>query len=76
MQAPPGADVLVVDLDGTLLRSDLLWESFWEVLGHDWRSPAGVALALRLYRGNGTVLALATSGVASEAQVKLRCQVI
>lgn len=55
MQAPPGADVLVVDLDGTLLRSDLLWESFWEVLGHDWRSPAGVALALALRDGRAAL---------------------
>lgn len=32
-------DVLVVDLDGTLLRSDLLYESFWSAFGRDWRSP-------------------------------------
>ncbi|SMX42715.1 UbiA family prenyltransferase [Maliponia aquimaris] len=29
--------VLVVDLDGTLLRSDMLDESFWSALGRDWR---------------------------------------
>ncbi|XDZ65360.1 UbiA family prenyltransferase [Alphaproteobacteria bacterium LSUCC0684] len=28
---------LVVDLDGTLLRSDMLHESFWSALGRDWR---------------------------------------
>lgn len=41
------ADVLVVDLDGTLLRSDMLHESFWSALGQDWRSPIHATLALR-----------------------------
>lgn len=31
--------VLVVDLDGTLLRSDMLFESFWSSFGGDWRTP-------------------------------------
>lgn len=31
--------VLVVDLDGTVLRSDMLVESFWSALAQDWRSP-------------------------------------
>ncbi|MFB9150834.1 UbiA family prenyltransferase [Roseovarius ramblicola] len=31
-------EVLVVDLDGTLLRSDMLLESFWSAVGRDWRS--------------------------------------
>lgn len=31
--------MLVVDLDGTLLRSDMLHESFWSAFGRDWRSP-------------------------------------
>nr|WP_303626313.1 UbiA family prenyltransferase [Roseovarius sp. M141] len=31
--------VLTVDLDGTLLRSDMLFESFWSAVGRDWRSP-------------------------------------
>jgi len=31
--------VLVVDLDGTLLRSDMLLESFWSGFSHDWRVP-------------------------------------
>ena len=31
--------VLVVDLDGTLLKSDLLYESFWSAFGRNWRSP-------------------------------------
>ena len=39
-------EVLVVDLDGSLLRSDLLFESFWSALGRNWRTPFGSALAL------------------------------
>ncbi|KPQ07165.1 MAG: UbiA prenyltransferase [Rhodobacteraceae bacterium HLUCCA12] len=31
--------VLVVDLDGTLIRSDMLLESFWSGFAHDWRTP-------------------------------------
>ena len=30
-------EILVVDLDGTLLRSDMLLESFWSAAGQDWR---------------------------------------
>ena len=26
---------LVLDVDGTLLRTDMLYESFWAALGHD-----------------------------------------
>lgn len=38
-QAQIPDEVLVVDLDGTLLRSDMLYESFWASFGSDWRSP-------------------------------------
>lgn len=38
--------VLVVDLDGALLRSDILFETFWSAFGRDWRSPAGSLSAL------------------------------
>ena len=31
--------MLAVDLDGTLLRSDILFENFWSAFGRDWRSP-------------------------------------
>ena len=31
--------VLVVDLDGTLIRSDMLYESFWSGFARDWRTP-------------------------------------
>ncbi len=39
-------EVLVVDLDHTLLRSDMLYESFWSAFSRDWRSPLQSALAL------------------------------
>ena len=39
-------EILVVDLDGTLLRSDMLHESFWSAFGRDWRSPFLAAAAL------------------------------
>lgn len=38
--------ILAVDLDGTLLRSDMLFESFWSATSRDWRAPLGAALAL------------------------------
>jgi 4-hydroxybenzoate polyprenyltransferase/phosphoserine phosphatase len=38
--------VLVVDLDGTLLQSDILYESFWSAMGRDWRSPFTSLVAL------------------------------
>lgn len=38
-------DTLVVDLDGTLLRSDMLFESFWSAFGRDWRSPLQAVVA-------------------------------
>ena len=48
--------VLIVDLDGTILRSDMLLETFWSAFGHDWKTPmrSGAALlkgkaALKLY---------------------------
>jgi len=31
--------VLVVDLDGTLLRSDMLYETFWSAFAGNWTSP-------------------------------------
>lgn len=38
--------VLVVDLDGALLRSDVLFETFWSAFGRDWRSPIASLSAL------------------------------
>ena len=39
--------VLVVDLDGTLIRSDTLYESFWAALSEDWRTLPAALLSLR-----------------------------
>lgn len=38
--------VLVVDLDGTLLRSDMLFECFWASAARNWRTPIIAAKAL------------------------------
>ena len=34
----PTERILVVDLDGTLLRSDILHESFWSSFASSWRN--------------------------------------
>ena len=39
-------ETLVVDLDHTLLKSDMLFESFWSAIGRDWRNPFRSLLAL------------------------------
>ncbi|KFE36309.1 UbiA family prenyltransferase [Thioclava atlantica] len=39
-------EILIVDLDGTLLRSNMLFESFWSAFGRDWRTPFFSAAAL------------------------------
>lgn len=39
-------EILVVDLDGTLLKSDMLYESMWSAFARDWRSLFRSALAL------------------------------
>lgn len=36
---------LILDVDGTLLRTDLLYESFWSALGHDFFSTLNVLFA-------------------------------
>ena len=44
---------LVVDLDGTLLRSDMLFESFWSAIGQDWKSIFGAILTI--FRGRAAL---------------------
>lgn len=39
-------DILVVDLDGTLIRSDMLFESFWSAVSLNWRIPFSSLVAL------------------------------
>ena len=46
-------DILAVDLDGTLLRSDMLHESFWAALAQDWK--AGLAAISALSRGRAAL---------------------
>jgi 4-hydroxybenzoate polyprenyltransferase/phosphoserine phosphatase len=38
-QGATTSDVLVVDLDGTLVRSDLMLEVFWSALSKSWKAP-------------------------------------
>ncbi len=38
---------LVVDLDGTLIRSDMLFETFWSAFSRNWRTPIEAARSLR-----------------------------
>jgi len=40
-------ETLAVDLDGTLLRSDMLHESFWSAVSRDWRNLYRAGMALR-----------------------------
>jgi|AACY02.3.fsa_nt_gi hypothetical protein len=40
------APTLVVDLDGTLLRGDLLHETFWSAAGKDWKQVLRAVAAL------------------------------
>ncbi|MCA0042880.1 UbiA family prenyltransferase [Celeribacter litoreus] len=38
--------ILAVDLDGTLLKSDMLYESFWSAASQNWRSALRAVTAL------------------------------
>lgn len=42
-------DVLAVDLDGTLVRSDLMYEAFWSAFARSWTVP--FVAAVRLWQG-------------------------
>ena len=42
----PGPGLLVVDLDGTLVRTDLLYETFWAALSRRWLNAVPVLQAL------------------------------
>lgn len=67
--------ILVVDLDGTLLRSDMLYESFWSAFGRDWRSPflSGIALS----RGRAALKRhLATASAVEAATLPYNAEVI
>ncbi|ALG91805.1 prenyltransferase [Actibacterium sp. EMB200-NS6] len=42
----PTGRLLVVDLDGTLIRSDMLYETFWSAFASDWTVPFSAAASL------------------------------
>uniref|UniRef100_UPI0035AEC5FB UbiA family prenyltransferase n=1 Tax=Paenirhodobacter enshiensis TaxID=1105367 RepID=UPI0035AEC5FB len=42
----PGGHWLVVDLDGTLIRTDMLFETFWSATSRSWTAPVRAGLAL------------------------------
>lgn len=51
-QDTPRPTVLAVDLDGTLIRSDMLFETFWAALSHRWTNITAVFGALPEGRAN------------------------
>jgi len=60
--ADTGQRVLAVDLDGTLLRSDMLFESFWSALAGCWSTPFA---AVRGLAGGRASLKQTLSGLAN-----------
>lgn len=66
-QAREERPVLAVDLDHSLLRSDMLYETFWACLSRDWRTP--FMAAARLMKGKAAVKRLLAE--ASEVDVAL-----
>jgi 4-hydroxybenzoate polyprenyltransferase/phosphoserine phosphatase len=59
--SPPDR-VLAVDLDGTLIRSDMLYETFWSALAKSWTTPF---LALGSLAGGRAALKERLSGLAA-----------
>jgi beta-phosphoglucomutase-like phosphatase (HAD superfamily) len=45
-EVPIVNNMLVVDLDGTLLKSNMLYESFWSAFGRNWSIAFLSAIAL------------------------------
>ena len=67
--------LLVVDLDGTLVRSDMLYESFWSAFSRDWRTPLAALAALA--RGKAALKArLATLGAPDPATLPYSAEVL
>jgi 4-hydroxybenzoate polyprenyltransferase/phosphoserine phosphatase len=71
----PGT-VLVVDLDGTLLRSDILQESFWAALARRWWVPLSAARALAQKGRPGLKRHLAELGPVDVARLPYRDAVL
>lgn len=59
--------ILAVDLDGTLLRSNMLHETFWSALATDWRTP--FVAARRLATGRAAL----KDALAQRARVDVAC---
>ncbi len=63
LPAVTAKEVLVVDLDGTLIRTDMLYETFWAALSARWLNvvpvlralPEGRAALKRRLEGMGAV---------------------
>lgn len=67
--------ILVVDLDGTLIRSDMLFETFWACLSKTWTTPL---LALSSLLGGRAALKRRLCAIASveAALLPYNCDVI
>ncbi|MGR3794950.1 UbiA family prenyltransferase [Vannielia sp. SX4] len=50
MRYDSSSPVLVVDLDGTLIRSDILYETLWSGVSRDWTIPFRAAQSLSIGR--------------------------
>ncbi|MGR3762447.1 haloacid dehalogenase-like hydrolase (plasmid) [Roseobacteraceae bacterium NS-SX3] len=80
-QAGPGQDgagalrVLAVDLDHTLVQTDLLHESFWAAAAQSWRAPFAAAWALLRGGRAGLKRALAERGRVDAALLPYNHQV-
>jgi len=74
---PELGGVLVVDLDGTLMASDMLDESFWAGFARDWRTPLRALLALAAGGGRAALKArLAGQAGPDPASLPWRPQVL
>ena len=70
-----GKPLLAVDLDGTLIRSDMLYECFWAGFSRDWKTPFRGAAALM--RGRAALKAeMRRSGAPDPAFLPYRPEVL
>lgn len=60
-QAPVQDRVLAVDLDGTLIRTDMLYETFWSAFSRNWTTPV---VALGSLAGGRAALKARLAGMA------------
>ena len=68
--------VLVIDLDGTLVRTDMLFETFWSALGRSWTAPV-LALRSLLVSGRSALKAvLSKAGPVEVASLPYNVEVL